>query len=80
MNPDTITQLVDALTVIGTQLTIIAGAIGILGSAVASKAPKHWLITQLCARYFADPRNLRLIACILHADDQRATRHRRLHV
>lgn len=59
MNPDTITKLVDALTVIGTQLTIIAGAIGILGSAIASKAPKHWLITQLCARYFADTRNLR---------------------
>lgn len=41
------------------QLMALLGALGTLGSILAGVLPKHWLVTQVMARLFADPRNIR---------------------
>lgn len=41
------------------QFMALLGALGTVGSVLASVLPKHWLVTQVLARLFADPRNIR---------------------
>lgn len=41
------------------QLMTLLGALGTIGSILAGVLPKHWLVTQVLARVFADPRNIR---------------------
>lgn len=48
MNPDTIEQLM-----------VLMGAVGTIASMLAAVLPKHWLITQILAKYFADVRGVR---------------------
>lgn len=50
MNPDTIEQLVTLM-----------GAIGTIASILGAVLPKHWPITQLLTKYFADVRGVRKV-------------------
>lgn len=54
LTPDTIERWTLALTT-------LAGTVGLLGSALASALPKHWAVTQVLARLFADLRNVRQV-------------------
>src|SRR5690606_31001914 len=41
------------------QIMAIFGAIGTIASVLGTVLPKHWPITQLLTKYFADPRGVR---------------------
>ena len=43
------------------QLVTLMGAIGTVASVLATVLPKHWPITQLLAKYFADVRGVRKV-------------------
>lgn len=52
-------EQIDAVIQLGKQAAIIAGAVGTFGSVLAGVLPKHWPVTQLLARLFADTRDIR---------------------
>jgi hypothetical protein len=43
------------------QLVTLMGAIGTIASILGSVLPKHWPITQLLTKYFADVRGVRKV-------------------
>ncbi len=43
------------------QIMVFLGALGTIASLLATVLPKHWVFTQLLAKYFADTRGVRKV-------------------